>query len=211
MRPIVIGLFVCIPLLANTQITDIFTDPRDGRSYQIELIDSTWWFAENLMYETVGSHCPNVSTKDCQEANFYPYTELEEVCPQGWEIPSLKAWQAYVRIRQEATGVDSLTGEFFEDEEHMAGYVALADYTLKLKMLSEDAPLKLKGIGWVQGKRRARIKNITIWARDPSAKSDKKYHLHISNNSYMGHSHKHHIIDKPRRVRKFAVRCVKAM
>ena len=194
----------------SAQTTDTFTDPRDGRSYEIHLIDSTWWwFADNLKYETAGSHCPNVSTKDCKEANFYPYTELDNVCPLGWNIPTLKEWQAFVKIRQAVTGVDSLSGDFFQEEGHIGAYVALSDYTLNLKMFSDDAPLNLKGIGWIQGKRKARIKNITIWARNPSSERDQKYHLHISNNSYMGHSHDHHIIDKPRRVRKFAVRCVK--
>jgi len=209
MRTPAFCLFLFFSFQSVAQTSDTFIDPRDGRSYEIQLVDSTWWFAENLMYETSGSHCPNVSTKDCKEANFYPYQELDKVCPQGWDIPTLQEWQVYVANRQIATGVDSLTGDFFEDEKFIGGYVALSDYTLNLQMFSDDAPLNLKGIGWIEGKRMARVKNLTIWAKHPTIEYDKKYHLHISNNSYMGHSHEHHIIDKPRRVRKFAVRCVR--
>ncbi len=202
----VIIFLISFPCLA--QSADSYTDPRDGQSYRIELIDSMWWFADNLKYETTGSHCPTTSTKDCKEANFYPYTELEEVCPGGWHVSTLSEWEAFVDYRKSTVGVDSLTFETDLDGEE-EGFVALTDYSKKLNMFSLDAPLNLKGIGWIEGKRRFKIKTITLWATHPTADNDKKYHLHIGSNSFVGHRHDHHIIDKRRRVRKFAVRCVK--
>lgn len=112
-------------------------------------------------------------------------------------------------LRQKETGVDSLTVDIYAEEESQVGLVSLSDYTLNLKMFSDDAPLKLKSIGWIQGKRKMRLKSITIWAIHPTLDNDQKYHLHISPNSYVGHRHNHHIVDKPLRTRKFAVRCVK--
>jgi len=111
MRFISLILFITYSINCFAQTKDQFVDPRDGRIYNVELVDSTWWFADNLKYETAGSHCPNISTKHCTEANFYPYTELDEVCPSGWHVSTLKEWQSVVSQRQLMTGVDSLTGE----------------------------------------------------------------------------------------------------
>lgn len=209
MRQISVILFLTYSVCCLSQTTDKFIDPRDGRRSNIERIDSTWWFADNLKFETAGSHCPNVSSKNCSEANFYPYTELDEVCPTGWHVSTLEEWQAFVANRQKATGLDSLTVDTFEDEDLNEGFVALSDYTQNLQMFSEEAPLNLKGIGWIEGKRKTRLNTITIWAIHSTADNDRKYHLHIGSNSYVGHLHDHNIIDKPKRVRKFAVRCVK--
>jgi hypothetical protein len=46
-----------------------------------------------------------------------------------------------------------------------------------------------------------------LWHR--SQKIDSTWHTHAYNHKLINHSHDHHIKDKPRKTRKFVVRCVK--
>jgi len=204
---ILASLFFSLP--ASTQ-NDILADPRDGNSYPIELIGNKWWFASNLKYETEGSHCPNTSKKDCKTGNFYPYTELLKVCPSGWHVSTKAEWDDFIKYRSTQTGINDLQiNTYNSDGVYNINYTETSDTTLSLNLFESNAPLKLKQSGWVQGKRKQKMNGITLWAINPDLVDDLKFHLHIGANSYVEHTHEHHIIDKPKRVRKFAVRCVK--
>lgn len=78
---------------------DAYTDPRDGEQYRIyrtvklyyldsvsDALDTgyVYMFAENLRYHTAGSKCMPDSCKEY--GRYYPYSELERVCPDGWSI-----------------------------------------------------------------------------------------------------------------------------
>ena len=78
---------------------DTYTDPRDSEHYRIyrttklyyrdgvsDVLDTgyVYMFAENLRYHTTGSKCMPGS---CEEyGRYYPYSELDSVCPDGWSI-----------------------------------------------------------------------------------------------------------------------------
>lgn len=80
--------------------------------------------------------------------------------------------------------------------------------TIKGLNLYEDSLLRLTPIGWVQGNKTAKERTLSIWVID-NRTNDKKYHIHLEKSNYLVvHTHDHHIIDKPDRIRKFAVRCV---
>lgn len=93
--------------------TDSIIDDRDGQKYKIVKIDSLWWFAQNLNYETENSHCYNDSTKYCDKyGRLYTWAAavgkseeecgerhvcnlslpVQGVCPSGWHVPSNYEW-----------------------------------------------------------------------------------------------------------------------
>jgi len=196
-----------MPLIAQS---DTLIDPRDGNVYPIELIDDTWWFSTNLRLVTEGSHYPNPFRENNPDGNFYPYTELLEICPNGWHVSTKQDWDKFIQFRSSQVGISALEIKTYNtDGEYNINYTETTDTSAMLKLFEENTPLKLRRSGWVQGKRKQKMKGITLWAINPELVDDFKFHLHIGDNSYVEHTHKHHIIDKPKRVRKFAVRCVK--
>jgi hypothetical protein len=79
--------------------------------------------------------------------------------------------------------------------------------TFKNFNIMHDSLLKLSPIGWVEGNKQEKEKSLTLWVYDKQNK-DYKFHVHIGGLGVVTHSHKHHIIDKPKKIRKFTVRCV---
>ena len=70
-------------------------------------------------------------------------------------------------------------------------------------------PLNFRPSGWVQKNKFKLIKEgLTFWLRN-GQKIDSTWHTHAYNHKLINHSHDHHIKDKPRKTRKFVVRCVK--
>jgi hypothetical protein len=70
-----------------------------------------------------------------------------------------------------------------------------------------DTLLKFLSTGWVEGNKLEKQKSLSLWIIDNRTR-DEKFHAHIGPLGYIIHTHLHNIIDKPRRIRKFAVRCV---
>ncbi len=185
--------------------TETFTDSRDGTVYNIIKIEDTKWFQQNLRYETLHSHCPNFNRrkKDCKEGNFYSFIELDTICPKGWKVASLEDWESYFQLLKEHKKVENSSLKY-DTLAHEDNTVVISDTTKTIKIFENKNPLQLKSLGWVEGRKRKKMGTITIWALYPE---DKKFHLHIGDASYVKHAHEHNIIDKPKRVRKFAVRC----
>ncbi len=201
--------FLVCPILGIGQNfkMDNFLDTRDGNTYEIIQIDTDWWFRENLRYETALSYCPNFNKKkDCKMGNFYTYQELDELCPNGWHVSKLSEWEAYFELMKTKKQVQ---------EQHIQYEtivprtdIMVTDTTKQLQLFDANNPLNLSARGWVQGKRRQKIGTITLWASNPELE-DARFHLHIGPNSYVKHTHAHHIDDKRQKKRKFTVRCVK--
>ena len=92
-----------------------FTDKRDGRKYEIAVINKKAWMAENLRYRSPDSECFNGEELNCKEegGRFYTWASamgveskcniseckllakpyIRGVCPEGWHIPSDAEWK----------------------------------------------------------------------------------------------------------------------
>lgn len=199
----IVALFFLTPALA--QQTGSFTDPRDGNTYATVTIGNKTWFKENLRFQTATSFCPNFS-KDpqaCAKGNYYLNSEAGSVCPAGWNTATLDDWKQYVdaliasgRLHRDSISIKTITKPNYSVMHVIKGF-----------NIMKDPLLQFDPIGWVEGNKVANTSNISIWITD-TASHDDKYHIHLSKEGFVTHTHKHHVIDRPRKVRKFAVRCV---
>ena len=74
------------------------TDPRDKKTYRTVTIgndaSAQTWMAENLNYKLSDrSICFNNNDTYCDmSGRYYTWNDAQDVCPEGWHIPSLKEW-----------------------------------------------------------------------------------------------------------------------
>lgn len=80
-----------------------FTDSRDGRTYKIEVRDSTKvWMKQNLSYNlTSAKQCYMEDTTFCKKyGRYYTYNEALKACPSGWHLPGDGEWRDYQKDRE---------------------------------------------------------------------------------------------------------------
>lgn len=72
-----------------------YYDERDGNSYSILELGDMKWFGDNLRYEVPGSsYNIDVEINDVSKFGLlYPYEIAEEVCPNGWHLPTDEEWK----------------------------------------------------------------------------------------------------------------------
>jgi len=201
-RILLFYLFSIFISLAFTQ-TDTLVDSRDQQVYPIIKIGKTQWFQENLRYETSLSHCPNFNKKkkDCNKGNFYSYLELDTICPKGWQVATVTDWEDYI-AKIGTTKKAILIKDGLMDKVDRS--LEVDDEKKVINLFDPHDPLQLEAIGWVEGKKRKKIKTATFWAYH----EDKRLHMHIGKNGYVKHAHDHHIKDSPKKNRKFTIRCI---
>lgn len=88
--------------------SESFTDPRDGRSYDVVKIGGLTWFAENLNFMTEGSVCPEGDSRNCDKyGRLYTWDDARAACPEGWSLPDSADFASLIT---EAGGADFASG-----------------------------------------------------------------------------------------------------
>lgn len=82
-----------------------FTDPRDGRTYKIVMVNEALWMAENLNYRCDGSYAYGNDDSNRKEYGLlYTFEAAKRACPKGWRLPTEKDWED---LAKNAGGVDN--------------------------------------------------------------------------------------------------------
>ena len=79
------------------------TDLRNDQTYEVVKVGNLYWMNRNLGFQFYPSYfdesrtsCPNQSEETCEKTGFlYPGTRLDNLCIDGWRLPSTEEWEEY--------------------------------------------------------------------------------------------------------------------
>ena len=184
-------------------------DERDGQKYDTVSIGDLIWFKENLKYKTETSYCWDRKDehKHCTDVNFYTNKQLHSLCPAGWRFATKSDWESTFEFIKKDNKIKEYQLEYRPVTLYPDTPIIVEDTTNTLNIFSKNNRLDLKEFGWVEGKRLRKMEITTYWINNED-RDDDKYHLHIGETGYFIHSHDHNVIAKPRKQRRFAMRCV---
>jgi uncharacterized protein (TIGR02145 family) len=181
-----------------------FTDKRDGNIYSTITIGNKTWFREHLRLKTSLSYFPNFNkdTTELKYGNYYSNNEVHALCPEGWHVATIPEFEEYLAVlaRQRNIPDSAIVRNIFPKDS--SAFISLGN----MKPL-RDTLMNFVPIGWVEGNKINKGRSLTMWMKD-SRTNDDKFHVHIGSLGYVIHTHIHNVIDKPKRIRKFTVRCV---
>ena len=190
--------------------TETYIDQRDQNQYSLIDIAGNSWFGENLKWESKFSHCPNFNRNrnDCKYGNYYPFTELNQVCPIGFHVATIEDWDGYIDYLM---SLNKRSPNSIQKDSSFTDFPSLVfkDPLKQLNLIGANNPLNLKDFGWVEGFKKRKYGSATIWIVDEIV-LDPKMHIHLGPHNYVQHLHQENISShNPKLNRKFAVRCVK--
>ena len=112
----------------TTSSTGTLTDLRDSSMYKIINLGSTYWFTSNLhvasTYGLCNSNDPYAST-NCQiYGRYYPWSEAQTVCPDGWHLPTLLEWQGLFFL----VGGEAIAGAMLKSDSGWATTQGVDNY-----------------------------------------------------------------------------------
>ena len=187
---------------------ELFLDSRDGTNYEIFNIGEYSWFKQNLKFKTATSWCfENPASEACAHGNYYYPTDLINVCPDGWRVPT---WREYKKALKEIQKYYGLADSVRYVESRVPLYKNLkldGELVVGLTLIGDSTFFDFATTGWIQGDKWQPQSETTTWIIHEISNTPQP-HLHIRNNEVVMHSHGHNIIDKPKKLRRFSVRCL---
>lgn len=182
-------------------------DERDSIKYEIVQIGDNIWFQENLNFITPTSWCAeNPNSQVCKNGNYYHPTDIISVCPNGWRVPTWKEYKDAIQIIEE---------HYKLQVEYNSGKVPLykdlnleAEQIHGLTMLNDSAFFNMVATGWIEGDEWEPQNHTTMWIVHDFSNTPQP-HIHITPEQIIMHSHGHNVVDKPKKLRRFSIRCIK--
>ena len=178
----------------STNTINTYIDVRDNTSYEIIKVGKLVWFNENLSFKT--EHSELVETNSGKnQGRLYAFADSKTACPQGWRLPTVREF-------------DTLVSKTFNIDFY--GHAKLnSDWTS-----INDNPIgfTFNHTGMLHKKKVLSRESFNIWLEDFNI--DNAYHVHLydvdkKDNSddltVFRHTHRIH---KPKKNRKFGIRCV---
>lgn len=110
--------------------SDVMTDSRDGKTYEIKKIGNQVWMAENLKYAAYDGN-KEEGEPECNDKYgcLYGRNNAIKACPKGWHLPSKKEFQTLVKyvggMKQAARALKSENGWVKNNGENTYGFGAL--------------------------------------------------------------------------------------
>ena len=110
---ILIALMAVAAVAANSSVTGMFMDLRDGKKYKTVKIGNQTWMAENLNYETEGSFCYENKPANCKKyGRLYTWNAALKACPVGWHLPNKTEFEKLI----EFVGGEEIAAEKLKDQ-----------------------------------------------------------------------------------------------
>ena len=185
-----------------------FLDTRDNSKYEIFEIDGQLWLKENLKFETPTSWCAEHPESDaCGYGNYYYPTDLINVCPDGWRVPT---WLDYKKALESIAEYYELTDSLKYEQSKLPLYRDLkleGEMIAGLTLIGDSTFFDMATTGWIEGDQWQPQNETTMWIVHEISNTPQP-HVHIRNGEITMHSHGHNVIDKPKKLRRFSVRCV---
>lgn len=199
--------FVCtmINCLANGQAS--FIDSRDSTQYETFAVENHLWFKSNLKYKTPTSWCnDHPESKACASGNYYYALDLINVCPVGWRVPTWMEYKKAIKfIERNSPAIDSVS--YSENIMPYKKHRILAEHVIGITLLGDSSFFDMTATGWIQGNTWEPQEETTMWIVEEISNSPQP-HIHVFKNEIIKHAHEHHVWDKPKKTRRFSVRCV---
>ncbi|MEL6538643.1 MAG: FISUMP domain-containing protein [Bacteroidota bacterium] len=193
---------------AHCQTT--FTDPRDEEQYPVIQIGDHVWFQENLRVLTPTSWCAeHPDSEACDYGNYYYASDLISACPTGWRVPSWPDYRAAIAVVEQHYGVELISQKGRIKSYTLNKALQLEAETLEgFTILNDSTFFNMTNTGWIQGDKWKPSKAANQWIIHEFSNNPKP-HVHIKPEHTLMHSHDYNILDKPRKVRRFSVRCIR--
>ena len=182
-----------IAIKANDSVAvDSFLDIRNNKKYALIKVDNLWWFNQDLDFDTPTSEYFDSKNKEFSKSRLYFYKDAVKACPKGWRLPTLKEFDVFLNqiSEKQVYGIAELNYNWDNiNENHSKGF-------------------KFNKTGFLHKKKRQSKSSFNMWIYNE--KLDDAYHAHMyetdtGNLQLFRHTHEH---KKPKKNRKFAVRCV---
>lgn len=199
--------FILITTIYTSTGQNFFIDQRDSTQYEIVQIGDNVWLKDNLRFTTPASWCAeDPDSQACENGNYYYPTDLINVCPTGWQVPTWKDYKDAIEIIEDHYDL--------QIEYNMGNVPLYKDLNLEaeqiqgLTLLNDTVFFNLVTTGWIEGDKWSPQNQATMWVVHDFSNTPQP-HIHIQTEQIIMHSHGHNVIDKPKKLRRFSVRCIK--